>query len=257
MKIATWNVNSLSVRFVHVLDWLECNKPDILCLQETKQDNDKFPHESFKSLNWHSYHNGQKTYNGVAIISKKPLTKVTSNIPGFDDIQKRIISGTYQDHNNRKIKIISAYVPNGHSLDSEKFVYKQEWLDNLYKWLITLNKEHEDIVLSGDFNIAPEDIDCHDPSFWKGKNLVSDIEKEYFKKIISTGFIDSFRHLNPEASDFSWWDYRIPLKRNLGMRIDHILITNSLLEDLKKAYIDKQPRELDRPSDHAPVVTEL
>jgi exodeoxyribonuclease-3 len=257
MKIATWNVNSLSVRFNHVVEWLKKNQPDILCLQETKQDNDKFPHADFKSLDWYSYHNGQKTYNGVAIISKKPLTDVSSNIPGFDDIQSRVISGTYEDSKNGKTNIISAYIPNGQSLDSEKFIYKQKWLDHLCRWLKNLHKSNRNIVLTGDFNIAPDDIDCHDPAVWKGKNLVSDIEKEYFKKIISTGFIDSFRHLNPEASDFSWWDYRIPLKRNLGMRIDHILITNSLLEDLKKAYIDKQPRELDRPSDHAPVVTEL
>jgi exodeoxyribonuclease-3 len=257
MKIATWNVNSLNVRFSHVVDWLEKNQPDILCLQETKQVNDKFPYEEFKSLNWYSYYNGQKTYNGVAIISKKPMTDVSIDITDFDDIQKRVISATYQDNKIGKIRIISAYVPNGHSLDSDKFIYKKKWLDHLYKMLVQLNKDYKNIVLSGDFNIAPDNIDCHDPAIWKGKNLVSDIERQYFNKIISSGFIDSFRHLNPEAIDFSWWDYRIPLKRNLGMRIDHILITDSLLKGLKKSYIDKKPRELERPSDHAPVVTEL
>ena len=257
MKIATWNVNSLKVRFSQVVDWLKANNPDVLCLQETKQDNDIFPHEDFKSLGWYSYHNGQRTYNGVAIISKEPLIDISFDIPGYDDNQKRVITGTYQKNKNQKIKIISAYIPNGQSLDSEKFVYKKLWLDALCKWLIDLRNHHDYIILTGDFNIAPNDIDCHDSSAWKGKNLVSTTEREYFNKIISYGFIDSFRHLNPSATDFSWWDYRIPLKRNLGMRIDHILITDSLLQSIKKSYIDKVPRELERPSDHAPVVTEF
>ena len=257
MKIATWNINSLNVRLPHVIEWLNQNNPDILCLQETKQDNDKFPHSKFKSLNWHSYHNGQKTYNGVAIISKKPLTDISFNIEGFDDIQSRLISGTYQKSDREKVRIISAYIPNGQSLDSDKFIYKKKWLSFFYSWLKKLHKNHKNIVLTGDFNIAPEDIDCHDPSSWKGKNLVSDIERDYFKKILSLGFTDSFRKLNPDALDFSWWDYRIPLKRNVGMRIDHILITDSLIVNLKNSYIDKLPRELERPSDHAPVISEL
>ena len=257
MKIATWNVNSLNVRLSHVIDWLNENNPDILCLQETKQDNDKFPHSEFKSLGWYSYHNGQKTYNGVAIISKKPLIDISLNISGFDDIQSRLISGTYEGDDAETIKIISAYIPNGQSLDSDKFIYKKKWLSNFYSWLEKLSENHKNIILTGDFNIAPKDIDCHDPLSWKGKNLVSEIERDYFNKILSLGFTDSFRKLNPDALDFSWWDYRIPLKRNVGMRIDHILITDSLLENLKKTYIDKRPRELERPSDHAPVISEL
>ena len=257
MKIATWNVNSLNVRLSHVIDWLNENNPDILCLQETKQDNDKFPHSEFKSLGLYSYHNGQKTYNGVAIISKKPLIDISLNISGFDDIQSRLISGTYEGDDAETIKIISAYIPNGQSLDSDKFIYKKKWLSNFYSWLEKLSENHKNIILTGDFNIAPKDIDCHDPLSWKGKNLVSEIERDYFNKILSLGFTDSFRKLNPDALDFSWWDYRIPLKRNVGMRIDHILITDSLLENLKKSYIDKRPRELERPSDHAPVISEL
>jgi len=257
LKIATWNVNSLNVRLSHVIDWLNENNPDILCLQETKQDNDKFPHSEFKSLGWYSYHNGQKTYNGVAIISKKPLIDISLNISGFDDIQSRLISGTYEGDDAETIKIISAYIPNGQSLDSDKFIYKKKWLSNFYSWLEKLSENHKNIILTGDFNIAPKDIDCHDPLSWKGKNLVSEIERDYFNKILSLGFTDSFRKLNPDALDFSWWDYRIPLKRNVGMRIDHILITDSLLENLKKSYIDKRPRELERPSDHAPVISEL
>jgi exodeoxyribonuclease-3 len=257
LKIATWNVNSLNVRLPHVIEWLNENSPDVLCIQETKQDNDKFPHSEFKSLGWYSYHNGQKTYNGVAIISKKPLTDISLNIDGFNDIQSRLISGTYEDDDAEILKIICAYIPNGQSLDSDKFIYKKKWLSNFYSLLKKLHGDHKNIILTGDFNIAPEDIDCHDPASWKGKNLVSDIERDYFKKILSLGFTDSFRKLNPDALDFSWWDYRIPLKRNVGMRIDHILITSSLLENLEKSYIDRRPRELERPSDHAPVISEL
>ncbi|MDC0127733.1 exodeoxyribonuclease III [Methylophilaceae bacterium] len=257
MKIATWNVNSLNVRLSHVIEWLNNNQPDILCLQETKQDNDKFLHEEFKSLGWYSYHNGQKTYNGVAIISKKPLTDISINIDGYADIQSRLISGTYEDNKLNKIRIISAYIPNGQSLDSEKFIYKQNWLLHFYKLLINLKTKYKKIIISGDFNISPQNIDCHDPKIWKGKNLVSAIERDYFEKILNLGFTDSFRYLNPNSLDYSWWDYRIPLKRNLGMRIDHILTTNSLVENLQKSFIDKSPRELERPSDHAPVITEL
>ena len=257
MKIATWNVNSLNVRYPHVISWLNKNQPDILCLQETKQDNDKFPYSDFKSLGWYSYHNGQKTYNGVSIISKKPLTDISLNIDGFDDIQSRLIAGTYKDSENKKIRIISAYIPNGQSLDSDKFVYKKKWLAHFLMLLANLKKKYENIIVTGDFNISPEDIDCHDPAVWRGKNLVSNIERDYFKKILNLGFTDSFRYLNPDSIEFSWWDYRIPLKRNLGMRIDHILTTDSLLKNLKKAYIDKHPREKERPSDHAPVITEL
>ena len=257
MKIASWNVNSLKVRLSHVIEWLNNNQPDILCLQETKQENEKFPHAEFTSIGWHSYHNGQKTYNGVAIISKKPLTNISLNIDGFDDIQSRMISGTYDDSKLKKIRIISAYIPNGQSLDSEKYVYKQNWLLHFCNLLMNLRSKYSNIIITGDFNISPEDIDCHDPAIWKGKNLVSDIERNYFKKILNLGFTDSFRYLNPDSLDYSWWDYRIPLKRNLGLRIDHILTTHSLMENLKKSYIDKRPREMVRPSDHAPVITEL
>ncbi len=257
MKIATWNVNSLNVRLPQVIQWLNKNQPDILCLQETKQDNDKFPHADFQALNLYPYHNGQKTYNGVSIISKKPLTDISLNIDGFEDIQSRLIAGTYKNNANKEFRIISAYIPNGQSIDSDKFIYKANWLKHFCKLLMNLKNEYENIILTGDFNIAPEDIDCHEPSVWKGKNLVSNMERDYFKKILSLGFTDSFRYLNPDSAEFSWWDYRIPLKRNLGMRIDHILTTDSLLENLKKAYIDKHPREMERPSDHAPVITEL
>ena len=193
----------------------------------------------------------------VGKVGVVPLEEATSNIDGFEDIQSRLISGTYEDINNIKVRIISAYIPNGQSLDSEKFIYKKNWLDHFHKYLKNLQLIHKNIILTGDFNIAPEDIDCHDPEVWRGKNLVSDIEREYFKKILRLGLTDSFRYMNPDNLDFSWWDYRIPLKRNLGMRIDHVLISDSILGNLKKAYIDKKPRQLERPSDHTPVIAEL
>jgi len=256
MKVATWNVNSLKVRLPQVLNWIESSKVDVLCLQETKQNNDNFPHDTFKKLGLYSYHNGQNTYNGVALISRKPLSNVLLDLPNFDDPQKRLISGEYEISENNKVRIISAYIPNGQSLDSEKFVYKKNWLNNFCKWIdqLTDNK----IIITGDFNIAPKDIDCHDPESWSGKNLVSDEERTYFHKILNIGFNDSFRILNPKSNEYSWWDYRMAgFRRNLGMRIDHILVSNTLLHNLSHSYIDKEPRKLERPSDHTPVISEF
>ena len=258
MKLATWNVNSLKVRLSHVIDWLKDTNVDVLCLQETKQENQNFSHDAFKEIGYYCYHNGQKTYNGVAIISKKPLNDVQIDIPNYKDHQKRFISGKYSLNPSTEILIISAYVPNGQSLDSEKFIYKKKWLENLISHIENINEVSPLIAITGDFNIAPEDIDCHDPSAWIGQVLVSDQEREYFTKIINLGFFDSFRNLNPELQEYSWWDYRMAaFRRNLGMRIDHIILSNELKNLLKKAYIDKNPRKLERPSDHTPVVIEI
>ena len=256
VKVATWNVNSLKVRLPHVIDWIESSKVDVLCLQETKQNNDNFPHEVFNQLGLYSYHNGQNTYNGVALISKKPLTNIMVDLPNFDDPQKRLISGNYEISENNKVRIISAYIPNGQSLDSEKFIYKKNWLKNFCKWIKQLADNK--IIITGDFNIAPADIDCHDPEIWSGQNLVSKEERDYFIKILNTGFIDSFRLLNPKSEEYSWWDYRMAgFRRNLGMRIDHILVSSEIITKVTESYIDKRPRKLERPSDHTPVVTEL
>ena len=256
MKIATWNVNSLKVRLPQVLDWIELSKVDVLCLQETKQNNDNFPHEVFKKLGLYSYHNGQNTYNGVAIVSNKPLTNISLDLQNFDDPQKRLISGEYEISKNNKVVIISAYIPNGQSLESDKFIYKKNWLLHFYNWVEQLTNKK--IIITGDFNIAPQDIDCHDPKSWVGQILVSEEERHYFNKILDIGFEDSFRILNPDSNDYSWWDYRMAgFRRNLGMRIDHILISKSLITNLSHSYIDKEPRKLERPSDHAPVVSEF
>lgn len=257
MKIATWNVNSLNVRLPHVISWLTENQPDILCLQETKQVNEKFEHDAFSAIGYHSYHNGQKTYNGVAIISKKELNNINFNLPNFEDPQKRIISGILTN-NNESIYIVSAYIPNGQAVDSDKFIYKMNWLNKFSEWVEKLTKKYDEIILTGDFNIAPEDNDCHDPDAWIGQNLVSPGEREAFKNILKIGFHDSYRKINPDLKEYSWWDYRMAgFRRNLGMRIDHILVSTKMVPNITHSYIDKKPRKLERPSDHTPVVTEI
>ena len=257
MKIATWNVNSLNVRLQHVISWLIENQPDILCLQETKQVNEKFEHDAFSAIGYHSYHNGQKTYNGVAIISKKELNNINFNLQNFEDPQKRIISGILTN-NNESIYIVSAYIPNGQAVDSDKFIYKMNWLNKFSEWVEKLTKKYDEIILTGDFNIAPEDNDCHDPDAWIGQNLVSPSEREAFKNILKIGFHDSYRKINPDLKEYSWWDYRMAgFRRNLGMRIDHILVSTKMVPNITHSYIDKKPRKLERPSDHTPVVTEI
>ena len=257
MKIATWNVNSLNVRLPHVISWLTENQPDILCLQETKQVNEKFEHDAFSAIGYHSYHNGQKTYNGVAIISKKELNNINFNLPNFEDPQRRIISGILTN-NNESIYIVSAYIPNGQAVDSDKFIYKMNWLNKFSEWVEKLTKKYDEIILTGDFNIAPEDNDCHDPDAWIGQNLVSPSERKAFKNILKIGFHDSYRKINPDLKEYSWWDYRMAgFRRNLGMRIDHILVSTKMVPNITHSYIDKKPRKLERPSDHTPVVTEI
>ena len=255
MKIASWNVNSLKVRLPQVLDWINLNKVDVLCLQETKQNNDSFPHNVFEKNGLFSYHNGQNTYNGVAIISNKELIDIKFDIPNFHDEQKRLISGIYMNGNNR-YRIFSAYIPNGQNLNSEKFEYKVNWLDSFLSYIKKKEKNVENII-TGDFNIAPTRLDCYESKTWGKKILTSPLEREYFNKFLKFGYIDTYRNLNPKNIEFSWWDYRIPLERNLGMRIDHILLSKKLFPLLKKTYIDKSTRSLERPSDHVPVVSEL
>lgn len=253
MKFATWNVNSLNVRLPHVLDWLHDNQPDVLCLQETKQEDSKFPYEELKEAGYDAIHTGQKTYNGVAILARHPLSNVQHNIPNFDDDQQRIIAATIND-----IRVICAYIPNGQSVDSDKYHYKLRWLDALNEWLKTELITHPKLMLLGDYNIAPEDRDCHDPIAWLGQILVSPAEREAFKKLVTLGLHDSFRLFEQPEKSFSWWDYRMMgFRRNFGMRIDHILVSDALKDNCKSAYIDKTPRKLERPSDHTPVVLEL
>ncbi len=253
MKIATWNVNSLKVRLPHVLEWLTQNQPDVLCLQETKQEDVNFPCAALAAAGYQASFCGQKTYNGVAILSREPQQLVQMGIPGLDDAQKRVLATTIAD-----IRIVNVYVPNGQSLDSDKYIYKLAWLKALTAWLEQELKTHANLVLLGDYNIAPEDRDVHDPQAWLGQVLVSEPERAAFHALIKLGLQDSFRLFEQPEKSFSWWDYRMnAFRRNMGMRIDHILVSAPLALNCKAVVIDKETRRAERPSDHVPVMLEL
>lgn len=253
MKIATWNVNSLNVRLPHVLDWLASEQPDVLCLQETKQEDSKFPYEALAAAGYPAIHNGQKTYNGVAILSRHPMTDVHYNIPDFADEQRRVIAATIEG-----VRVVCAYIPNGQAVDSDKYQYKLGWLQAFTAWLKTEMQQYPKLALLGDYNIAPEDKDCHDPAAWVGQVLVSEPERAAFQALIQLGLHDSFRLFDQDEGQFSWWDYRMAgFRRNLGMRIDHILVSDALKPHCTSSHIDKAPRKLERPSDHTPVVLEM
>lgn len=252
MKYATWNVNSLNVRLPHVLDWLQANQPDALALQETKQEDSKFPYQALAEVGYQSIHFGQKTYNGVAILSRHPLQEIQLGIPDFDDEQRRVVAATIGD-----TRVVCAYMPNGQSLDSDKYLYKLRWLNAMTAWLAEELQRHPRLVLMGDYNIAPEDCDVHDPQAWVGQVLVSEPERAAFKALVALGLHDSFRLFEQAEGSYSWWDYRMAgFRRNLGLRIDHILVSDALVAECKASWIDKLPRKLERPSDHTPVVLE-
>lgn len=253
MKLATWNVNSLKVRLPHVLDWLAENPIEVLCLQETKQEDIKFPYDELKVAGYNAVHSGQKTYNGVAILSTHEMTSVQHGIPDFEDEQKRVISVTIDG-----IRVICVYVVNGQAVDSDKYDYKMRWLKALSAWLVKELKKYPNLVILGDYNIAPDDSDCHDPAAWEGEILVSPRERDAFEELLEMGLHDSFRMFNQEEKQFTWWDYRMMgFRRNRGMRIDHILVSDALKEKCASCIIDKAPRKLERPSDHTPVVLEV
>lgn len=253
MKLATWNVNSLNVRLPHVLDWLADNPIDVLCLQETKQEDAKFPYEDLKNAGYHAIHSGQKTYNGVAILSTHKMTDVVHGIADFEDEQKRVISATING-----VRVICVYVVNGQAVDSEKYDYKMRWLTALNSWLTGELLKYPKLVILGDYNIAPDDRDCHDPVAWEGNILVSPRERDAFEELLALGLHDSFRLFESGEGHFSWWDYRMMgFRRNHGMRIDHILVSDALKEKCVSCVIDKAPRKLERPSDHTPVILEV
>jgi exodeoxyribonuclease III len=252
-KLATWNVNSLNVRLPHVLDWLKENPIDVLCLQETKQEDFKFPYEALKHAGYNAVHNGQKTYNGVAILSPHEINEVEYNIADFEDVQKRVIAATING-----LRVICVYVVNGQAVDSEKYAYKMRWLNALNNWLANELKKYPNLVVLGDYNIAPDDRDCHDPEAWKGQVLVSPNERNAFEALLALGLHDSFRLFEAGDGHYSWWDYRMMgFRRNHGMRIDHILVSDGLKDKCLSCYIDKTPRMLERPSDHTPVVLKI
>ncbi len=253
LKIATWNVNSLKVRLPQVLQWLTENPVDILALQETKLTDDKFPQAEIEAAGYNVVFSGQKTYNGVAILSRHPITDVVKNNPLFEDEQQRLLTATIAG-----IRIVCAYIPNGQSLESDKYQYKLKWLAALYDWLAGEYEQHENVVLLGDYNIAPEDRDVYDPAAWVGENLVSPPEREAFAGFIELGLTDAFRMFEQEEKLFSWWDYRqMGFRLNRGMRIDHILLSPPLAAKCTACVIDKVPRKWEQPSDHAPVIATL
>ena len=254
MKLATWNINSLTVRLPQVLGWLAINPVDVLVLQETKVVDDKFPQAEFEDAGWHVQFFGQKTYNGVALLSRVAATDVVRNIPGHDDPQARVIAGTVDG-----IRVIGAYFPNGQAPDSDKFVYKMRWLDALREWLRTELAQHPRLVLMGDYNIAPEDRDVHDPVAWAGQILCTPEERAQFGRLIDElSMSDAFRLFEQPEKSWTWWDYRqLAFQKNRGLRIDHILVSEALVADVAACTIDKLPRKNERPSDHAPVLVEL
>ena len=249
MKIATWNVNSLKVRLPHLLDWLASAAPDVIALQETKTEDAGFPLEALQAAGWQAVYSGQKTYNGVALVSRVPAAEVVAGIPGFADEQRRVLAATYGS-----TRVIGAYVPNGQSLDSEKFGYKLRWLDAFTAYVRDSLAQWPRLVVLGDYNIAPEDRDVHDPAAWEGAALVSPAERAAFARLLALGLRDGMRLFEQPEATFTWWDYRAAgFRRNLGLRIDHILISTELAGDCTACTVDKGPRKLERPSDHAPV----
>jgi exodeoxyribonuclease-3 len=253
MRLATWNVNSLKVRLPQVLDWLGAQQPDVLCLQETKLVDQAFPAAELQAAGYHSAFAGQKTYNGVAILSRMPARDVGIGIPGFADEQKRLIAATVGE-----TRVVCAYFPNGQSVGSDKFAYKLAWIEALTAWLRGELSHHPRLALLGDFNIAPEERDVHDPKAWEGQVLFSEPERAAFRALLGLGLADAFRLFEQPEKVYTWWDYRMmAFRRNMGLRIDHILLSAPLAADCRACSVDKEARKAERPSDHAPVSAEL
>jgi exodeoxyribonuclease-3 len=253
VKIVTWNVNSIRVRLDQVLDWLSVNRPDVLCLQETKVMNENFPADELRAAGYHAIVNGQRTYNGVAILSRAPAEEVLNSFGHVDDEQKRTIAATIDG-----VRVINLYVPNGSEVGSEKYAYKLGWLAGMKEFLAAELKRFPRTVVVGDFNIAPEDRDVHDPVAWKDAVLCSAPERDALRALMALGLDDVFRRFDQEANTFSWWDYRAAaFRRNNGLRIDLVLASDALARECTACYVDKTPRTLERPSDHAPVVAQF
>ena len=252
-KIVSWNVNSIRAREEHLKKWLSENQIDVLGLQETKVQNASFPLELITGLGFQVFYNGQKSYNGVCILFKGEAKLIGDRIPEFPDEQKRVLAIEWAG-----ILIINAYVPNGGEIGSEKFEYKMNWLEAFYLWIKKLNKSFKKIIVLGDFNIAPKDIDVHDPTIWQNKTLCSQEERSFLTKLEGLNLVDTFRQLDKEAASFSWWDYRGgSFRRNHGLRIDLILASTDLIESISQSSIHAETRGWEKPSDHAPVSIHL
>jgi exodeoxyribonuclease-3 len=250
MKLATWNVNSLRVRMPHLKEWLAGNPVDVIALQETKIPDADFPREEIEAIGLHPAFFGQRTYNGVALLAKSAPEDVATGIPGFEDEQRRVIAATVGG-----VRVIDVYVPNGQTVGSEKYEYKLRWLAALKDYVAAELARHPNLVILGDFNIAPEDRDVHDPKAWEGSVHVSEPERAALQSLLDTGLEDCFRRFDQPEKSFSWWDYRMmAFRRNAGLRIDLVLASRALVQKCDACHIDKAPRRLERPSDHAPVV---
>ena len=253
MKIASWNVNSMKVRLPHVLEWLAAADPDVLVLQEIKQQTDAFPADVLDEAGYRSLANGQKTYNGVATVSKTGITEPVIELPGFDDPQRRVLATTIGG-----VRIINLYVPNGQAVGSDKYDYKLRWLATLREFLEAELAAHDKLVVLGDFNIAPSDEDVYDPVAWGDEVLCSKRERAALRALLDLGLTDTFRQFEQPEKTFSWWDYRAAgFRRNAGLRIDLILASPALAGRCTTSYVDKEPRSWERPSDHAPVIAEF
>ncbi|GAA5514189.1 exodeoxyribonuclease III [Deinococcus carri] len=250
LKLATWNVNSLNVRLPQVIAWLEAQRPDLLALQETKLEDHRFPLAELEALGYHAAFSGQKTYNGVALLSRLPLTDVQVGIPGFADEQRRVLAATVGG-----VRVVCLYVPNGQAVGSGKYAYKLAWLAAVRDWLRDELTRHRRLAVMGDFNVAPEDRDVHSPKRWEGQVLVSEPERAAFRDLLALGLHDAFRLLPQPERVFSWWNYgRLAFPRNWGLRIDHVLVSAALAAECQSCTVDTGPRTHERPSDHAPVL---
>ncbi|MDY6941424.1 MAG: exodeoxyribonuclease III [Pseudomonadota bacterium] len=253
MKIASWNVNSLNVRLPQVLEWLTDNPVDVLGLQETKLPDERFPAEAIEAAGYQVVYAGQPTYNGVAVLTRAPVSDVITDLPGFEDPQRRLLACTVGD-----LRFINVYVPNGQEVGSDKYEYKLRWLEKFQSFLSGELSVHSRLAVVGDFNIAPEDRDVHDPDEWRGKVLCSDLERLALESLLKLGLVDSFRLFEQADNAFSWWDYRMNnYRRNRGLRIDLILLSETLAQSCTDSAIDAAVRGWERPSDHVPVVAEL
>ncbi|MDX1625435.1 MAG: exodeoxyribonuclease III [Wenzhouxiangellaceae bacterium] len=253
MKIASWNVNSLKVRLDHVLEWLDRHEPDVLGLQETKLTDENFPVEAFSEAGYASVYSGQPTYNGVALLSRVPAEDVVTGVEGFEDPHRRVIAGTFDG-----VRVINLYVVNGKAVGDEKYHWKLEWLDAVTDWIGAELERHEELAVVGDFNIAPEDRDVHDPEEWHEKILCSTAERGKLERLLSLGLTDSYRLFDQPERVYSWYDYRqLAFRRKRGLRIDLVLLSEKLRERCTASHIDLDPRALERPSDHAPVFAEI
>jgi exodeoxyribonuclease-3 len=250
VKLATWNVNSVRARLPHLLDWLAANAPDAVCLQETKCEDAAFPHAELSAAGYCVLHNGQRTYNGVAILTKSPGAEVCRAIPRFTDDQSRVLAADFDG-----VRLVSVYVPNGQSVGSDKYEYKLRWFEALAAWLAEELLRSPRLAVMGDFNVAPEDRDVHDPQAWAGQVLCSLPERAALRRVVDLGLADAFRLFEQPERSYTWWDYRMnAFRRKMGLRIDHVLLSPALALSCRACTIDTAPRRLERPSDHAPVV---